>query len=217
MLIDLHAHTWPLSDDSFLSPDDLIRGAKRAGLDGICLTEHDFAWDPRKVKELCEKHNFLVMAGMEVNTEDGHMLVFGLDRYVYGIHRIKELAQMVDEVGGAIIASHPYRRQMPFWLRDGSEYREALERASRNSAYQHVHGLEAVNGRGSQRENHFSRELCVMMDLPGVGGTDSHAQHDIGRCATYFEAAIGDVHDLAAAIRAGHFHPVTLRVHRVTE
>lgn len=212
MLIDLHAHTWPLSDDSFLSPDDLIQGAKRAGLDGICLTEHDFAWDPRKVKELCEKHNFLVMAGMEVNTEDGHMLVFGLDRYVYGMHRMRDLARLVEMVGGAIIASHPYRRQMPFWVRDGAEYREALVRASQNSAYRYVHGLEVVNGRGSQRENGFSQELCTLIGLPGAGGSDSHAQHDIGRCATYFEAPISDVYDLAAAIRAGRFHAVTLRV-----
>lgn len=217
MLIDLHTHTWPLSDDSFLSPDDLIEGAKKVGLDGICLTEHDFAWDPRKIKELCEKHNFLVMAGMEVNTEDGHMLVFGLERYVYGVHRIKDLACMVEDVGGAIIASHPYRRQMPFWIRDGSEYQEALERAARNSAYQYVHGLEAVNGRGSERENNFSQELCLMMNLPGSGGSDSHAKHDIGRCATYFDIPIRNVHDLAAAIRAGRFHAVALRVHSKSE
>src|SRR3989304_2201581 len=46
MLIDLHTHTRPLSHDSLLTPDDLIEAAKAAGLDAVCLTEHDFTWDP---------------------------------------------------------------------------------------------------------------------------------------------------------------------------
>ncbi|HIN06137.1 MAG TPA: PHP domain-containing protein, partial [Dehalococcoidia bacterium] len=40
LLIDLHLHTYPKSDDSFMTPDDLIEAAKSQGLDGICLTEH---------------------------------------------------------------------------------------------------------------------------------------------------------------------------------
>jgi hypothetical protein len=34
-LLDLHAHTRPLSHDSALSPDDLVEAAKNARLDGI--------------------------------------------------------------------------------------------------------------------------------------------------------------------------------------
>ena len=44
MIIDLHNHTYPKSDDSFISPDELIIKAKDIGLDGICLTEHDSFW-----------------------------------------------------------------------------------------------------------------------------------------------------------------------------
>jgi predicted metal-dependent phosphoesterase TrpH len=50
MLIDLHTHTRPLSHDSLLSPDELIEAAKAAGLDAICVTEHDFAWEPDEVR-----------------------------------------------------------------------------------------------------------------------------------------------------------------------
>jgi predicted metal-dependent phosphoesterase TrpH len=42
MIIDLHAHTGPYSDDSQLNPQELIQKAKRSGLDGICFAEHDF-------------------------------------------------------------------------------------------------------------------------------------------------------------------------------
>jgi len=72
MLIDLHAHTWPRSHDSVLDPNDLIIQAKKAGLDAICFTEHDTLWDEKAVKEIGERHNFLVLAGVEISTDDGH-------------------------------------------------------------------------------------------------------------------------------------------------
>ena len=59
MLIDLHTHTHPLSHDSDLTPDALIEAAKKAGLDGVCLTEHDFFWEREKVEELGRRHDFL--------------------------------------------------------------------------------------------------------------------------------------------------------------
>ena len=55
LYIDLHAHTYPASDDSFISADDLIDCAKRTGLDGICLTEHDHFWLPEDVERLAKE------------------------------------------------------------------------------------------------------------------------------------------------------------------
>ncbi len=50
MIIDLHTHTYPRSGDSLLNPDVLIQEAKKLGLDGICLTEHDEFWDVENPK-----------------------------------------------------------------------------------------------------------------------------------------------------------------------
>ncbi|HWO94222.1 MAG TPA: CehA/McbA family metallohydrolase [Dehalococcoidia bacterium] len=211
MLIDLHSHTWPLSDDSLLDPDDLIIRTKEAGIDGICLTEHDFFWDHEKVRQLAHKHQFLVLPGCEVNTEQGHMLTFGLTEYRFGMHRVEELARMVDAVDGAMIAAHPYRRQMPWQPNDPNDYHRALERAKQNRAYRYVAALEIENGRGSERENEFSRRLATELEMPGTAGTDSHARKDIARCATYFEADIRSLEDLIQALKAGRFYPVTLQ------
>ena len=134
MLIDLHTHTQPLSHDSALTPDQLIEAAKAAGLDAVCLTEHDFTWDPEEARELARRHSFTVIPAIEVNTDDGHFIAFGLDRYVYGMHRTAELARLVDEAGGALVAAHPYRRQLPFELRDEGDWTEPLERAVANPA-----------------------------------------------------------------------------------
>jgi predicted metal-dependent phosphoesterase TrpH len=211
MLIDMHAHTWPRSHDSVLNPDDLIERAKNAGLDAICFTEHDTVWNYREIEELRAKHNFLVLAGVEISTDDGHILVFGIDKYVFGMHRSNELAAHVSKVEGAMVAAHPYRRQMPWFSRSDEEYQQALERASRNPAYKYVSAMEEINGRGSDKENEFSRRLIKMMGMAGTGGTDSHSIQDVGKCATYFEKQIQDERELIAEIKAGRYYAVDLR------
>ena len=215
MLIDLHTHTRPLSHDSLLSPDELIEAAKAAGLHAVCLTEHDFTWEPDKVRELARRHAFTVIPGIEVNTEDGHILAFGLDRYVYGIHRIADLAHLVDEAGGALIAAHPYRRQLPWQLRregdpnQASAWSEALARAAASPAYRYVCAVETLNGRSSQRENDFSQELCRRLGLPAVAGSDAHQRDDLGRCATEFQRPVADLSDLIAELKAGRFRSLS--------
>ena len=210
MLIDLHTHTKPLSWDSYLTPDDLIERSKAAGLDGICLSEHDYFWEPDAVAELAKKHDYLVLPAIEINTDDGHMLAYGLSKYVYGMHRSSKLASHIEQEQGAMIAAHPYRRQMPWYIDSDRDYEEALVRASRNQAYRYCAALETINGRGSNKENEFSLRLAELMEMPGTAGSDAHARTDIATCATRFERDIGTIEDLIAELKAGRFQAVDL-------
>jgi predicted metal-dependent phosphoesterase TrpH len=210
MLIDLHAHTRGLSWDSFLSADELIERSKAAGLDGVCLTEHDFFWDAEPVRALAKKHDFLVLPAIEINTEDGHVLCFGLEKYVYGMHRWPELAGHVIRAGGAMIAAHPYRRQMPWNPGREDEYEIALAKACTNPAYEACVAIETVNGRGSEAENQFSERLLERLSVPGAGGSDAHAAGDIAKCATEFSHRIEDLDSLIEELRAGRFRAVRL-------
>ena len=216
MLIDLHTHTHPLSHDSELSPDQLIEAAKQAGLDGVCLTEHDFFWQHENAADLARRHNFLVIPGIEVNTEDGHVLVFGLERFVFGMHRTAGLARLVEEAGGAMVAAHPYRRQLPFELLhaeqpDAEALSVALGRALANPVYQLAHAIETHNGRGQIMENEFARTVGERTGRPFCAGSDSHQADDVGRCATAFERPIGGLANLITELRAGRVQPVVLR------
>jgi len=210
MIIDLHTHTKPLSWDSYLAPDELVERSKAAGLDGICLSEHDFFWKPEEIAELAKRHDYLVLPAIEINTDDGHVLAYGLTKYVYGMHRSHELAEHIEEARGVMVAAHPYRRQMPWYIESERDYQDALVRASRNPAYRYCAALEAINGRGTEEENAFSQRLCELMQVPGTGGSDAHARTDIGRCATEFERRIETVEQLIEELKAGRFRPVDL-------
>ena len=207
MIIDLHTHTKPLSDDSYLEPEELIQRAKRTGLDAICLTEHDWFWNKDALAKLSQEHDFLVLPGVEMNTEEGHMLVFGLEEYSFGMHRTIYLKQAVDEVGGVMILAHPYRRQ----FYQHNDINEAVEHYYQQPFFRLLDAIEVLNGRATERQNQFSQELCRRLDLKGIGGSDAHQLSDIPTCATYFERKISNVKELITELKAGRLRAVDLR------
>jgi len=206
LLIDLHTHSYPASDDSFMAVDELIETAKERGLDGVCLTEHDAFWDVAQVQALGKKHRFLVLPGAEINTDGGHLLVFGLQRYVFGMHKPEVLQQLVEQQGGVIIAAHPYRRR--FLLERPQDWNAMLRKAWADPFFKICHALETVNGRGSAQENRFAGELGAALALHATGASDAHRVQQLGSAATRFEKRVDTLEDLITELRAGRFQPV---------
>ncbi len=207
MLIDLHTHTLPWSDDSNLEIPELIHIAKQAGLDAICLTEHDWFRDKYALAKLSQEHGFLVLPAVETNTDDGHFLVFGLEKYSFGMHHTEYLKRIVDEVGGVMILAHPYRRN----LYSDDDIHDTVEQYYQKPFFRFVDTIEVLNGRASARQNEFSQELCRRLNMKGVGGSDAHAISDIPSCATLFERKVSNVEELIAELKAGRFRAVNLR------
>lgn len=214
MLIDMHVHTMPHSEDSLLHTDEAIEQAKRVGLNGICITDHDWFYNPHDFEEVSKKHNFLVIPGSEISTEEAHFLVFGLDRWVFGMHRAHFVKGLLDEAGGAMIVAHPYRREFPWDDPDNSGFLRGLERACERPIFDMANAIEVLNGRGNAKENAFSLEVLRRLHLRGIAGSDSHELKDVGSCATEFERDIGNLGDLIAEIRAGRFRALDLRTNR---
>jgi predicted metal-dependent phosphoesterase TrpH len=211
LIIDIHTHTYPTSVDSYIEADELIEQAKSIGLDGVCITDHDGFWDHREVDDLSKRHNFLVLPGCEVTTEEGHLLVYGLRKYIFGMHRATFVKDKLDREEGVMVVAHPYRRTYRKGAHTSdSAYHEMLERASRNHVFDMVNGVEVMNGRGLAEENAFSRDLAKWFDLPGTGASDAHKLEDIGTFATEFERRITCLDDLITELRAGRFRPIVL-------
>jgi len=214
MLIDMHTHVLPWSEDSFLRPAELIEQAKRMGLDGVCITDHDWFWKAEEIAELSRENDFLILPGAEITTEEAHLLVFGLDKYIFGMHRARFVRSLVDEAGGIIIIAHPYRREFPMDDPDYSGFYRGLERACERPVFEMADAIEVLNGRGKEKENAFSLEVLKRLKLKGVGGSDCHEIPDIGTCATEFQREIRDIDDLITELKAGRFRAIDLRTGR---
>ena len=211
MLIDLHNHTYPKSDDSFLSADELVDSARIAGLDGICITEHDEFWSLDATAELTRRHGILVLPGSEINTDAGHVLAFGLHRYRFGMHKPSFLRAEADSLGAVLIAAHPYRRR--FLEKPGEDpavRADMLQQAVSDPHLWLFDAIESHNGRGSEAQNCFAEDLRQRLRAPGVGGSDAHRLNQIGTSATQFERRIESLEDLITEIKAGRMTPVEL-------
>jgi len=150
LIIDIHIHTKPLSADSNLDAEEAIQGAKKLGLDGICLTEHNRSWALEEIEALRLKWNFPIFGGVEVDTIEGHVLVFGLHRDFEGVIRVDELRKAVVEEQGVMIAAHPFKGFRAFGF---SELNLTPEQGSKRPVFKSVDAIEGFNGKSNEKEN----------------------------------------------------------------
>jgi len=185
-----------------MSPDEMMRAAKEAGLDGICVTEHDRIWKSEEARALSEKHGLPVFRGLEITTTGGDMIVFGLEEEPREMWTPAVLKQKVDESGGVAIAAHPFRGFLVFGF---SALDMDLNDAMDNPTFAHVHGLEVCNSMVTADENNLARRVAEEMGLLKLGGSDAHKPTAVGTCVTEFEDTIENEEQLVAAILSGRF------------
>ena len=211
-VIDLHAHSFPASSCSSSSVDKLIEEAKRIGLGGICLTDHNHLWTSGQIEELRQKHRFPVFRGSEITTTQGDMLVYGLEKNIEGILTLEELREEVLKAGGFMIAAHPFRGFLTF-----STVNLGLtpDVAAQRPLFQLVDGVEVLNGKVTDKENGFASSVAGLLGLPATGGSDAHRADDVGRCATRFFVEIQTEADLVQALKGREYVPVAFRAEKV--
>ena len=61
---------------------------------------------------------------------------------------------------------------------------DALE----NPTLSRVHALEICNGKVTDEENDFARQVADALGIIKVGGSDAHSKEAVGTCVTNFEA-----------------------------
>jgi predicted metal-dependent phosphoesterase TrpH len=187
--IDLHCHTSRFSACSSLAPEDLVARARAAGLDGICLTEHDRLWPLDDLRALASASGLVVLRGMEVTTELGHVLVFGVESVPPAMFLARSLAEAVRREGGLLALAHPGRAG------------QQLVPPSRVAAL--FDAVEVLNGSDGAAQNEAARALAVRMALPGVAGSDCHAPHEVGTVAIVLPVRVTTEAELVAALRLG--------------
>ena len=207
-IVDLHTHTFPASQCSTIGVDQLVVEARHIGLDAICLTDHNHVWTSAQVRDLTQKHGFLVLNGNEITTDQGDMLVFGLAEDIQGIIPFQDLRKRVDASGGFMIAAHPFRGFLVF---DTSQIGMTVQKAIARPVYQQVNAIEVLNGKVTVKENRFASEVAAGLGLPGTGGSDAHELEEIGKYATRFDDTISNDQELLAALHSGGYGPIQFR------
>jgi predicted metal-dependent phosphoesterase TrpH len=211
MVIDLHAHTFPASPCSSVTVEALIEEAKKIGLDGFCLTDHNHVWDQEVVADLRRKSNFLILRGNEITTDQGDMVVFGLDKEIHGIIKLEALREEVSRAGGFIIVAHPFRGFLTFGIgKLGLTPEKAMERP----LFRWVDAVEVMNSKVTEKENAFAAQVAARINRPATGGSDAHTASALGTYATRFYQVIDDEKGLIEALKNGNYAPVAFRRER---
>jgi predicted metal-dependent phosphoesterase TrpH len=197
-VFELHAHSSERSLDSGVRAAVIAEQAAWRGLDGVCLTEHNALWPAAEIRELSERFEITLLAGMELGTDCGHVLVYGLPRYHPELLQLETLRRIVESEGAAMVMAHPMR---PF-----HGPRPGLDEL--NGWFD---GIEAINGDHSDSEHGYLIRQAVDVGVAALGGSDVHSRDAVGRCATAFALPVAEVHDIAELIRNLQVWPVDFR------
>ena len=216
-LFDLHIHTTKGSSDSSLTPEDLILEADRLGLRGLCLTEHSGPWDRHEFKKFASLHNVVLIRAMEVETDYGHMLAFGLDRYQAGYNKAAELRKAADAAGGFVVTAHPFRGVLSGGHRSRALIYQSIpdplpetpEQAIGHPVFKLADAVEVANGGTIDKENDFAMAVAGLLKLPVTGGSDAHSTHGLGKFLTEFADEVHTEAEFLKALHSKKFHPVT--------
>ena len=208
MILDLHTHSIK-SDDGRAKVRNYCQWIRTRDLpiDGLVLTEHrqfDFESDYR---ELARDFDLVILKGAEVETEYGHVLVYGVTEPLYESFDFGSIGLSLEEVieqcnaHGAIAAPcHPGRPRVGM------------------SAHLAEHGVpkgvrivEIYNGGSRSDEDAVAAAMAEELGYIGIGGSDSHIVSHVGRCATEFPEPVTTETELVTALKAERFRAITMR------
>jgi predicted metal-dependent phosphoesterase TrpH len=180
------------------APEALIAAARKKGLHGFALTDHNtcdgcrYLLDKGLVREDGKPvDDFLVIPGVEMTTAEGHLLCLGVILpYMKGAPAA-EVCSAVHELGGLAIPPHPYDL-FRAGIREG--VLDVLD----------IDGLEVFNAATTfKRYNRYAFEYAQRRKLPMTAGSDAHHESAIGTAYTVLHTEDFSVRGVLEQIRRG--------------
>ncbi|RKX69441.1 hypothetical protein DRP53_08170 [candidate division WOR-3 bacterium] len=161
MTFDLHIHS-KYSLDSISEVRDIIATAKRRGLNGIAITDHNTIKGAVEAKMINTDKDFVVIIGAEIATEIGDIIGLFLKEEITA----RNFAGVIEEIhrqGGIAVLPHPYKGHK---LDD--------------SVLEKIDVIEVFNSRQSEDGNRKAMKLAERYKKPMVAGSDAHFLSEIG-------------------------------------
>jgi predicted metal-dependent phosphoesterase TrpH len=165
--LDLHVHSC-FSFDCLTRPEQAIWQAKRKGLNGVAITDHETVQGGLAIATLNQDPDFLVIVGAEFATRIGDIIGLFLHEEI----TTREPFELIDEIhrqGGVAVLPHPYH---------GHELTPTI--------MERIDVVEAFNARERPSNNQRALALAKKWRKPIVSGSDAHFSRDIGTSRTIF-------------------------------
>lgn len=189
MIIDFHMHERTFSMDSKMNLKEMVVEAKKKGLDGICITDHDEYGLSEYAKKISNEMNFPIFVGVEYLSFEGDIVAFGFGELPSKKHMsAQDFIDYVNSKGGVCISAHPYRSN---------------SRGLGDTLFElkGLCGIEVLNGSASDSANKKAYDACKKLNLQMIGASDCHNLIALGRYATYVPYDCKTVDDLVYALK----------------
>jgi hypothetical protein len=196
LTFDLHVHT-DFSYDGCDGIDAIIERAKRVGLDGVAITDHNTVEGALFALEYVKENDIdlIVIPGVEISTSMGHLIALGVKDDIPAGMSPEKTIEITRDIGGVIIAPHPFH---PFRHSIGNPGKldiDAIE--TFNSRY--------LTGSSNRKASRYARKS----EIPAVAGSDAHVAEAVGLGRTEIESS-DSMRSILEGIRNGHTRVVGL-------
>lgn len=171
MIIDPHIHS-KYSNDSRMTPEEIIERSRRIGLDAVAIADHNsIKGSMEGIKGSKGIEDIVLIPAMEISTLKGHIVALGVQEEIKSRISPEETIEKIREQGGIAIVPHPYVR-----------YREGLCDHVKNMD---MDAIETLNSRYVfGYSNWKAKKLAEERGIPQIGASDAHFIGAIGSCIT---------------------------------
>ena len=166
--VDCHLHT-VASGDSVLTVDELAVRAKQAGLDAVCVTDHNVTHAAVAAAE--RDLGVRIIVGEEVRTPDGDVIGLFLTERIPYVLPLAEVIGRIRGQGGLVYVPHPF-----------DQVRSSLGRVLPGLCEAgDVDVIEVFNAKISDPSlNARAAGVAREFSLPGGAGSDAHDAPGVG-------------------------------------
>jgi len=172
--LEFHCHT-NASKDSLTRPEDLVKAARKKGLDRLIITDHNSIAGAVAAQRLDPE---LVIVGGEIMTTRGEILAAYVTEEIPAGLSPLETIRILREQGAFISVSHPFDA----WRKGGWQEADLLEITP------HVDAIEIFNSRCMDpRFNQRAMAFAEKHNLPGTVGSDAHAIFEVGKSVVWLD------------------------------
>ena len=171
--VELHAHS-SLSYDGRDPVELLLAQAQAVGLDALAVTDHDEIDASLEAAELAPEYGLVGIPGMEVTSEAGHVLAFGISELVPEGLSYDDTLDHIHDQGGIAVVPHPFQSS-----RHGVAANITRDQLANADAIE-VYNSRLFTGRANRKAERFA----AGRNLPMTAGSDAHIGEMVGQAVT---------------------------------